>query len=126
MAILLVAAVVLAVALVLAGLPRPVAATGMLDQCLGGWPVVVFDGEDWKAALPDEIGPYAQRQMPVADWPAGMRFDEAAGALLDAHGAAVFHKGDRVRVAGSIVRTQGDPAPCFYTLGVRVESITAP
>ncbi len=126
MATLLVAAVVIAVALVVARLPRPVVATGTLDQCLGGWPVVVFEGEDWKAALPDDIRPYAQRQIPVADWPSGMRFDEAAGTLLDGQGAAVFRNGDRVRVAGTIVRTQGDPAPCFYTLGVRIESLTAP
>ena len=126
MAMLLAAAAVLAVTLVVSRLPRPVAAAGTLDQCLWGWPVIVFEGEDWKAALPDDIRPYAQRQVPVAEWPSGMRFDETAGALLDADGAAVFQKGDRIRVAGTIVRTGGDPAPCFYTIGVRIDSITAP
>jgi len=30
-----------------------------------------------------------------------------------------------VRVAGTIVRTEGDPARSFYTIGVKIDSITA-
>jgi hypothetical protein len=54
-----------------------------------------------------------------------MRYDETAGALLDAEGETVFRRGDRVRVNGTIVRTGGDPAPCFYTVGVKIETIAA-
>jgi hypothetical protein len=124
--LVIVAIAIAATGLILVRLPRPVDAVGTLDECPGGWPVVVFEGEDWKAALPDNIRPYAQRQIPVADWPSGMRFDRSAGALLDRHGDLVFRKGDRVRVAGTIVETQGDPAPCFYTIGVKIDTITAP
>lgn len=122
--LLVVVGIALAAGLVIARMPRAVAAEGTLDQCLGGWPVVVFEGEDWKAALPDDARPYAQRQIPVAEWPSGMSFDESAGALLDGRGEPVFRKGDRVRVAGAIVETHGDPAPCFYTLGVKIDTIT--
>ena len=125
-ALLVAAGVVLVAALVISNLPRPVAALGTIDQCLWGWPVIVFEGEDWKAAVPDNRGPYQQRQIPVAEWPKGMRYDEAAGLLLDQAGAVVFRKGDRVRVNGSIVRTSGDPAPCFYLLGVKIDTIAAP
>lgn len=41
-------------------------------------------------------------------------------------GDHVFRNGDRLRIAGTIVETQGDPAPCFYTLGVKSDTITAP
>ena len=123
---LLLGGVLLAAALVASRLPRPVASLGTLDQCLWGWPVVVFEGEDWRDALPDNLRAYAQRQIPIAEWPKGMRFDEAAGALLDEHGDALFHKGDRVRVKGSVIEVHGDPSPCYYTLGVRVEEIASP
>jgi hypothetical protein len=124
--LLVLIAVVAAATLILPRLPRPVAAFGTLEQCLGGWPVVLFEGEDWKGALPDPIRPYAQRQIPIASWPAGMRFDERAGALLDAQGLAVFRKGDRVRIKGFVIEVHGDPSPCFYTLGVKVEEIASP
>jgi hypothetical protein len=125
-AVLVVVGVVVAGALILPRLPRPVSGFGTLDQCLWGWPVVVFEGEDWKGALPDPIRPYAQRQMPIASWPTGMRFDETAGALLDAQGNAVFRKGDRVRIKGFVIEVHGDPSPCFYTLGVQVDEIASP
>src|SRR5262245_46761699 len=110
----------------LARMPRPVAAVGTLGQCLWGWPVINFEGEEWKAALPDGARPYGPHQMPVADWPSGMRYDETAGALLDERGEVVYRKGDRARIGGTIVGTGGGPAPCYYTLGVKVETITAP
>jgi hypothetical protein len=123
--VLVIAGVVLVAALVISNLPRPITALGTLDQCLWGWPVIVFEGEDWKAAVPDGLGASAPRQIPVATWPSGMRYDETAGALLDAEGETVFRRGDRVRVNGTIVRTGGDPAPCFYTVGVKIETIAA-
>jgi hypothetical protein len=123
--VLVIAGVVLVAALVISNLPRPITALGTLDQCLWGWPVIVFEGEDWKAAVPDGLGASAPRQIPVATRPSGMRYDETAGALLDAEGETVFRRGDRVRVNGTIVRTGGDPAPCFYTLGVKIETIAA-
>jgi hypothetical protein len=124
--VLVVAGVGLVAALVMSALPRPVAAIGTIDQCGGGWPVIAFEGEDWKAAMPDDARMSAPRGIPVSEWPKGMRYDESAGALLDADGMTVFRNGDRVRVRGSIVRTSGDPAPCFYLLGIKVETIAAP
>ena len=126
LAILLLVGVLLAVALILPRLPRPVSGVGTLDACLTGAPVVLFEGEDWKGALPDDLRAYPPRQLPIAAWPSGMRFDEAAGALLDSHGGALFHKGDRVRIKGSVIEVHGDPSPCYYTLGVKVEEIASP
>jgi hypothetical protein len=117
---------VLAAAVFISRMPRPVSGTATLDECLGGWPVVVFEGEDWRVAMPDDLQAAAPRQIPVAAWPSGMRFDEAAGTLMDANDEVLFRRGDRVRLDGAIVRTTGDPAPCFYTLGVQVEQISAP
>jgi hypothetical protein len=125
-AFLVLVGLLLAAALLVPRLPHPVASAGTLDQCLGGWPVVVFDGEDWKGALPDDYRSYAPRQIPIAEWPSGMRFDEPEGALFDAHGAALFQKGDRVRIKGSVIEVHGDPSPCYYTLGVKVEEIASP
>jgi hypothetical protein len=55
-----------------------------------------------------------------------MRFDETAGTLLDADGRIAFHRGDRIRIAGSVVEVHGDPSPCFYTLGVNVDEVASP
>ncbi|HLO36586.1 MAG TPA: hypothetical protein VK194_10905 [Candidatus Deferrimicrobium sp.] len=124
--ILVLVGVLLVAAVILPRLPRPIAEVGTLDECLWGWPVVVLEGEDWKGALPDSLRAYARHQMPIAAWPSGMRYDEAAGTLLDARGDAVFHKGDRVRIKGSVVEVHGDPSPCFYTLGVNIDEIASP
>jgi hypothetical protein len=122
--------VLLAAAVIVPRLPHPVEGVATLDQCLWGWPIVAFEGEDWRAALPNSIAEeyraYAQRQTPVVEWPNGMRVDEAAGVLLDAQGHAVYRKGDRVRVAGTIVETSGDPAPCYYRVGVKIDEIGPP
>jgi hypothetical protein len=125
-AIVVVVGVLLLGALILPRLPRPVAGVAMLGQCLGGWPVVQFEGEDWKDALPGDLRAYAPNSIPIAAWPSGLRFDEASGVLLDASGEPLFRKGDRVRIKGSVVEVHGDPSPCYYTLGVRVEEIANP
>ena len=107
--------------------PRPVAAFATLDQCYWGWPVVAFEGEDWTRALPDKIlAHHAPGYIPVAEWPDGLHFDEPSGTLLDASGDAVFRNGDRMRITGAVIEVHGDPSPCFYTLGVRVDEIAAP
>ena len=116
----------LAVAVILPRLPSSIAAVGTLDECFWGWPVVAFEGEDWKGALPADLLAIAPRQIPIAEWPSGMRFDEAASALLDGRGDAIFRKGDRVKITGSVIHVHGDPSPCFYTLGVKVEAISSP
>jgi hypothetical protein len=126
LAIVVLVGVLVIGALILPRLPRPVAAIGTLDQCLGGWPVVAFEGEEWKDALPGDLRAYAPNSIPIASWPSGLRFDEASGVLLDASGEPLFHKGDRVRIKGSVVEVHGDPSPCYYTLGVRVEEIANP
>ena len=119
------AAVLLIVAVLLLRLPRTVTATGTIDQCLGGWAVVRFDGEAWKAALPDDLRAYVPGYIPVAEWPSGLSFDEAAGTLVRVNGDEVLRTGDRVRIRGSIVDVHGDPSPCYYTLGVRIEEISS-
>jgi len=119
-------AVVVAGALIVSRLPRPVAAVGMLDQCLWGWPVVHFEGEDWKQAIPDNLRAYPPAYVPIAEWPSGLRFDKSAGALFNSAGDRLFRKGDRVRIEGSVIEVHGDPSPCFYTLGVKVEAIASP
>jgi hypothetical protein len=114
--------VLVVAALVVSRLPRPISGAGPLSQCVGGWPQVAFDGEDWRHALPDG----APRQIPIAEWPSGMRFDETSGSLLDANGSAIFRIGDRVRLRGSVIEVHGDPSPCYYTFAVKVAEIGSP
>lgn len=113
-------------ALILPRLPRPIAAVGTLDQCVGGWGVVAFEGDEWKDALPDHLRAHPPAYIPIAALPNGLSFDEASGVLFDARGETVFHKGDRVRIRGSVIEVHGDPSPCYYTLGVKVEEIASP
>jgi hypothetical protein len=105
--------------------PHPVAAVATLDECFWGSPVVAFEGEEWRSAVPDNLGASAPNQIPVASWPIGMQYDAKADVLLDSRGDVVYRKGDRVRVAGTFVRGSGD-TPCYYTVGVNIESITSP
>jgi hypothetical protein len=116
----------LVAALVLPRLPHPVAGMGTLDQCLGGWPVLRFEGEDWKDALPGELRAHPPPYVPIAEWPSGMQFDERGGVLIDADGDTVFRKADRVRINGSVIEVHGDPSPCYYTVGLKVEEIAGP
>jgi hypothetical protein len=115
--------VLLASALILPRLPHPVAGAATIDQCHGGWPVLVFEGEGWRNALPGDVRASAPRQIPVARWPSGLRFDEAEGVVIDARGDMAFRDGDRVTIRGSVIEVHGDPSPCFYTLGVEVDEI---
>ena len=125
--LLALAGIVLIASAVFARLPRPIAGVGTLDLCvLTQWPVVVFEGEDWRGAFPDDLRQSAPRQVPIVEWPGGMRFDQKVGALLDADGTEVFRTGDRVKVEGSLIQTGGDPAPCDYTLGMKVTEIASP
>src|SRR5215217_4423915 len=76
----------LAATLILARLPRPVAAVATIDQCAGGWPVLVFEGEDWKNALPDDLRRTPPYEIPIAEWPPGMLFDQSTGSLHEENG----------------------------------------
>jgi hypothetical protein len=96
--------------LVVSRLPQPITGAGTLDQCYWGWPVVKLD---------EGADPY----LPVASWPTGLVYDEAAGVLRDASGDVLLTKGDRVAVKGSVIEVHGDPSPCFYTRGLNVEAI---
>ena len=119
-------AVMFAVALIAVRVPVTVSGYGKIEQCSKGWAVIELEGEDWRAALPEDLKPYGDRQFPVISWPAGMHFDEARRVLLDADGEPIFHTGERVRVKGSVVEIHGDPSPCFYTTNMRVEEIGPP
>jgi hypothetical protein len=118
-------ALLVVMALIVRWSPRPVAGIAALGQCSYDWPVLAFEGESWKRALPDALGSYSG-EIPIAQWPSGMSYDVAAGALLDSSGEVLFRDGDEVRVVGSLVEVHGDPSPCYFTLGVRVEEIASP
>jgi hypothetical protein len=119
-------AVAVALALMLLRVPITVSGYGTIEQCSKGWAVIELEGEDWRAALPDDLQPYGDRQFPVISWPAGMHFDEAAHLLLDADGDPLFRTGERVRVRGTVVEIHGDPSPCYYTVNIRVAEIGRP
>ena len=107
--------------------PRPIAAAGTLDECSFHWPVIELDDAAWHVAFPRLDESSAPRQLPVLRWPAGLRYDEPGDALLDAQGQIVFRAGDAVRFRGTIVdMSRGDIPPCFFVLGVDVESIAGP
>jgi hypothetical protein len=112
------------IVLVLVHLPRPISGIAALTQC-SGWPMLAFEGEGWTSAFPGDPAS-VPRQVAIAGWPGGMRFDEASGVLRDAQGDAVFRSGDRMRVKGSVVQVYGDPSPCWQTRAVSVEEVTSP
>jgi hypothetical protein len=105
-------------------LPKSIEATGTLDQCAGGWPVVRLDG-DWRGALPADVRDNSPGYLPVASWPAGMSYDEAAGELRDSVGELLFRRGDPVSIKGAVIEVHGDPSPCYYIYNLRVDSISA-
>jgi hypothetical protein len=122
---LLVGALAVALSLVVSRLPRSIEATGTLDQCLGGWPVVQLDG-DWRGALPKHVRAYAPQFLPVAQWPPGMSFDEASGELRDSSGSVLFRRGDQVWVKGAVIEVHGDPSPCYYIYNLMIDAIDRP
>ena len=75
------------------------------------WPVIQLDAG-------------AERYLPVAAWPSGLRFELATRQVLDGDGQVAMRAGDRVVVTGSIVDVHGDPSPCYFTRGIEVDSIT--
>jgi hypothetical protein len=103
----------LVVAVLLTRLPKQIEGTGTLDGCAldGGWPVVQLDAG-------------SERYLPVSAWPAGMTYDLAERVVVDAAGRTVASRGDRILVKGSIVDVHGDPSPCFFTRGIRIDTIT--
>ena len=103
----------LVVAIVLTRLPKQVEGIGTLDGCAldRGWPVVLLDAGS---------EPY----LPVSTWPAGMTYNLAERVLVDASGRTVVSRGDRILVKGSIVEVHGDPSPCYFTRGIRIDTIT--
>ncbi len=111
--IVVIGGILLAGALILPRIPRQFEATGTLDECSWGWPIVVFDGPDPK------------EQWTVEEWPTALRYDMEGHALLGADGQSTA-QGDRVKVTGQIIEVHGDIPPCFQTMGVRVEAVVAP
>lgn len=120
---LLIGALAMALLLVVDRVPRSIEASGTLDQCSWGWPVVQFDDDDWRGALPVIVRKHPPAYLPVAVWPDGMSYDEAAGELRDRAGAVLFRRGDRVSITGAVIEVHGDPSPCFYIYNLRVDSI---
>lgn len=104
--------------------PKGIEATGTLDQCSGGWPVVYLEG-DWEGSLPADIRKNPPGYLPVSVWPAGMSYDEAAGELRDTSGTVLFTRGDRVRIKGAVIEVHGDPSPCYYIWNLRIDTIEA-
>ena len=121
-ATLLVGVLAVALLIVYSRLPQTIETTGTLDQCRGGWPVVSLDG-DWTGALPPSLRDYAPGYLPVAVWPAGMSFDEAAGELRDSDGDVLFRTGDRVSIKGAVIEVHGDPSPCWFIYDLRIDEI---
>ena len=75
------------------------------------WPVIQLDAG-------------AERYLPVAAWPTGVRFELSTGQVVDASGHVAMRAGDRVVVTGSVVDVHGDPSPCYFTRGIKLDRIT--
>ncbi len=112
--IVVIGGILLAVALIVPRIPHQFEATGTLDECHWGWPIVVFDGPDPKG------------QWTVEEWPTALRYDDKGHVLLDADGQVLFRKGDRVKVRGAVVEAPRDIPPCFEGTGVQVNAVAAP
>jgi hypothetical protein len=91
-------------------LPMRADGAGTLRECYWGDPVVALD-----------VG--AEHDLPVARWPDGLAFNHDRHAVIDGSGREVAHVGDRIVVRGSVVDVHGDPSPCFFTRGIRIESL---
>jgi hypothetical protein len=119
---LLVAVLAVALFIYIDRAPKGIEATGTLDQCFGGWPVVYLEG-DWQGSLPAELRNNPPGYLPVAVWPAGMSYDESTGDIRDGSGTVLFRRGDRVRIKGAVIENHGDPSPCYYIWNLRIDTI---
>lgn len=97
-------------AFLLWSLPEPAQGSGSLDECLWGWPVVKLDGG-------------TDYYLPVISWPAGLTYDEEADVLRNFDDLPMLRRGDRVALKGSIVDMGGDIPPCFYSRGIKLDTI---
>ena len=103
--------VAIAAAFLLWSLPERVQGSGVLDECSNyRWPVVTIDGG-------------TDFYLPVIAWPAGLTYDDEGHVLRDSADRVVLRRGDRVTLNGSIVDVHGDPSPCYYTRGIRLNNI---
>jgi hypothetical protein len=91
-------------------LPTRADGAGTLQECYWGDPVVVLDEG-------------LEHYLPVANWPERLSYDHDRHAVINASGQEVARVGDRVVVRGSVADVRGDPAPCFYTRGIRIETL---
>ena len=99
--------------LVISRLPPRVDGAATIGVCAidRNWPVIQLDAG-------------AERYLPVAAWPPGLRFELATGEVIDASGRIVLRAGDRVVVSGSVIDVHGDPSPCYLTRGVKLDRLT--
>ena len=111
--LLLLLAVVALTAFAIWRLPPHVDGSATIGVCPidRSWPVIQLDAG-------------AERYLPVAAWPPGLRFELATGQVVDADGRVQMRAEDRVAVTGSIVDVHGDPSPCYFTRGIEIDSIT--
>jgi hypothetical protein len=122
--VVLIGVAVVASAFVLSRLPKPVEGIVTLDECaLMPAPVIVADAAIWRGALPGDTPGDGPKQIPIASWPEGMRYDMATSTLLDADGTVRFRRGDEVRIRGEVFEARGDPSPCYFIYSVRITHI---
>ena len=107
---------ILLVALVLALRPLAVDGSGDLRECLDGTPFVFFDDG---SSFYNESRSY----LTIATWPNGFAYDPDRDAVFDASGGEVLRLGGRLAVKGIVIDTPGDPAPCYNTVGLKIESL---
>ena len=93
--------------------------TGTLGTCFTGEPVVMLDG-DWQGALPADARDSSPGYVPLAIISSGWVYDQDSGELRAPNGQVRARNGDRVRIQATVVEVQGDPSPCYYTLGLKL------
>lgn len=95
---------------------------GTLGTCFTGEPVVVLDG-DWQDALPADARDASPGYVPLAIISSGWLYDQSSGELRAPNGQVRARNGDRIRVRATVVDVQGDPSPCYYTLGLKLSDL---